>query len=126
MVLDPFLGTGTTMVAAMASARNSVGFEIDLALRDVIFAIANNIVHYSNEYNHKRIERHIDFAKNRIQIKGPMKYSNEYHQFPVITTQEKQLMINDLVEVNQKENNTFKVTYSDKPQKIYKKTGGWN
>ncbi|MBW1821507.1 MAG: site-specific DNA-methyltransferase, partial [Deltaproteobacteria bacterium] len=34
VVLDPFLGTGTTMAAAMASGRNSVGFEIDSALRD--------------------------------------------------------------------------------------------
>ena len=126
VVLDPFLGTGTTMAAAIASARNSVGFEIDLALRDEIFSSANNIVHSSNEYIHKRIERHIGFAKNRIETKGPMKYSNKYYQFPVITAQEKQLMINDLVEVNQTENNTFKVTYSDKPQKIYIKTGGWN
>ena len=29
VVLDPFLGTGTTMAAAMASARNSIGYEID-------------------------------------------------------------------------------------------------
>jgi len=126
VVLDPFLGTGTTMAAAMASARNSVGFEIDLALRDVIFTIANNIVHYSNEYIHKRIERHIDFAKNRIQTKGPMKHMNKYYQFPVITAQEKQLIINDLIDVNQTDKNTYKVTYSDKPQKIYIKTEGWN
>jgi DNA modification methylase len=28
-VLDPFLGTGTTTVAAAASGRNSIGFEVD-------------------------------------------------------------------------------------------------
>ena len=28
-VLDPFLGTGTTMLAAMRHGRNSVGYEID-------------------------------------------------------------------------------------------------
>ena len=28
-VLDPFLGTGTTIIAAIASGRNSVGYEID-------------------------------------------------------------------------------------------------
>jgi len=37
-VLDPFVGSGTTMLAAMNSGRNSVGYEIDpkytaLALR---------------------------------------------------------------------------------------------
>ena len=28
-VLDPFLGTGTTTIAAKAWGRNSIGFEID-------------------------------------------------------------------------------------------------
>jgi DNA modification methylase len=30
-VLDPFLGTGTTMVAAMRHGRNSIGYEVDAA-----------------------------------------------------------------------------------------------
>ena len=34
-VLDPFLGTGTTMAAAMTSGRNSFGYEIDQSLRDI-------------------------------------------------------------------------------------------
>jgi site-specific DNA-methyltransferase (adenine-specific) len=29
IVLDPFVGTGTTMLAAIKSGRNSVGYEID-------------------------------------------------------------------------------------------------
>ena len=28
-VLDPFLGTGTTTLAAMQNGRNSIGYEID-------------------------------------------------------------------------------------------------
>lgn len=55
-VLDPFLGTGTTTVAAAACGRNSIGFEIDesylgLAQKRVVektaglFAVANVIVH---------------------------------------------------------------------------------
>jgi len=118
MVVDPFLGTGTTIAAAMASGRNSAGFEIDLSLRDEIFAIKDNIVHFSNECIHSRIDRHIDFVKNRIKTKGPMKHTNEYYQFPVITAQEKQLIINDLVDIKKTDKNTFKVTYSNKPQEI--------
>jgi DNA modification methylase len=30
-VLDPFLGTGTTSLAAASWARNSIGFEIELS-----------------------------------------------------------------------------------------------
>jgi DNA modification methylase len=119
VVLDPFLGTGTTMAAAMASARNSVGFEIDSALRDEIIAIKDNIVHFSNEYIYNRIERHVDFAGNRIETKGPMKHTNKYYQFPVITAQEKQLIINNLLDIEKTDKNTFKVKYSDKPQEIF-------
>jgi hypothetical protein len=124
LVLDPFLGTGTTMAAAMASGRNSVGFEIDLALHDEIVAINNNIVHFSNEYISNRIERHIDFAGNRIKTKGPMKHTNIYYQFPVITAQEKQLIINHLIDIKKTDINTFKISYSDKPQEILCKGRG--
>src|SRR5690606_14304213 len=36
VVLDPFLGTGTTMLAAITSQRNSIGYEIDPAFREII------------------------------------------------------------------------------------------
>ncbi|MEM2931785.1 MAG: site-specific DNA-methyltransferase [Nitrososphaerota archaeon] len=35
-VLDPFLGTGTTMLAAMKTHRNSIGYEIDASLLPLI------------------------------------------------------------------------------------------
>jgi DNA modification methylase len=38
MVLDPFAGSGTTMVAAMKSGRNSIGYEIDPSYVDLIKA----------------------------------------------------------------------------------------
>lgn len=34
-VLDPFLGTGTTSVAAALAGRNSIGFEIEPAFADM-------------------------------------------------------------------------------------------
>ncbi len=34
-VLDPFTGTGTTMLASMKSGRNSVGYEIDMKFAGV-------------------------------------------------------------------------------------------
>ena len=119
VVLDPFLGTGTTMAAAMTSGRNSIGFEVDLTLRDEIYATKNNIVDFSNEYIHNRIEKHIDFAADRIKTKGPMKHTNKYYRFPVITAQEKQLIINDLINIKETDENTLEVTYSDKPQEVF-------
>ena len=40
VILDPFLGTGTTTAAAMASGRNSIGVEIDESFRQSIDPIA--------------------------------------------------------------------------------------
>src|SRR6056297_1995886 len=35
-ILDPFVGTGTTTLAAMSSARNSIGVEIDKGFNEII------------------------------------------------------------------------------------------
>jgi DNA modification methylase len=40
-VLDPFLGSGTTLKAAKELGRNSWGYEIDLELKEVVIAKAN-------------------------------------------------------------------------------------
>ena len=115
IVLDPFLGTGTTMVAAMATCRNSTGFEIDLNLRDTIHAVESNIVCFSNQYLQNRIKKHIDFAADRIKTKGTLKYKNKFYGFPVVTRQERELIINELTSINDVGKNRFEVSYSEKP-----------
>jgi DNA modification methylase len=55
-VLDPFFGIGTTMYAAMAAARNSIGYEIDRNLKEQIISKSSGIVGFSN----KRIEERLD------------------------------------------------------------------
>lgn len=118
-VLDPFLGTGTTIAAAMTAGRNSIGFEIDIALRDTIHAIRNNIVNFSNEYIQNRIEKHIDFTANRIKTNGSMKHTNKYYGFPVMTAQEKKLIINNLINLKETGDNTFEINYSEEPQAMF-------
>lgn len=118
-VLDPFLGTGTTIAAAMTAGRNSIGFEIDIALRDTIHAIRNNIVNFSNEYIQNRIEKHIDFTASRIKTNGSMKHTNKYYGFPVMTAQEKKLIINNLINLKETGDNTFEINYSEEPQAMF-------
>ncbi len=115
-VLDPFLGTGTTMAAAMASARNSIGYEIDKSLKDTICGIKSNIVSFSNQYIRNRIKKHIDFVAERIQSKGSLKHTNKFYGFPVITNQEKELIFNDLTKVRNLDKETMEVSYSEEPQ----------
>lgn len=122
IVLDPFLGTGTTTVAAIASGRNSIGMEIDNSLGDILSSLQDNIITFSNKYILSRIMRHLDFVEDRLKTKGPLKHTNKYYDFPVMTGQERELLINDLEAVNAgKEQDTLEVSYSFTPQIIYNK-----
>jgi modification methylase len=123
MVLDPFLGLGTTMFAAMAAGRNSVGYEIDSHLRERILQQSNDIVNFANRRISMRLEAHIEFVKERFQKKGKFKYTNTHYLFPVITSQEKEMLLNQLESVSQTEKDDLKVTYSDTPQKDF--IGDW-
>lgn len=119
MVLDPFLGTGTTIFAAMASKRNSIGYEMDATLKDTIYEMKNEIVPLSNEYIQNRLIKHIDFANKRIKEKEAFKYKNIFYGFPVMTSQEREIIINELINLDDMGTNTFEVEYSEKPQKEF-------
>ncbi len=89
-VMDPFLGTGTTTLAAIASNRNSIGIEMDKSLyptidKNLIFGSS-----FLNELIKKRIEEHKEFVRKRQLEKGKdaFKYKNTHYGFPVITKQE--------------------------------------
>jgi len=119
VVLDPFLGTGTTTYAAMASGRNSIGYEIDAAFRDTIGEFKNEIVTFSNRYIQKRLLGHIQFVIQWISEKGPLKHQNKYYGFPVMTSQERDLILNDPMDIKDVKDDTFQVTYREEPQKEF-------
>jgi len=123
-VLDPFFGIGTTMYATMAAGRNSIGYEIDCNLSEQIISKTSGIVGFSNKRIKERLEKHLEFIEDRYKKKGKFKYANNQYQFPVMTKQETDLIINDLFSVEQIDKATFEVTYSDKPQKNY--VGFWD
>ncbi len=115
-ILNPFLGTGTTIAAAMTSGRNSIGVEIDKSFQQTICPIARHIVDFSNDYLHDRVLRHCEFVKNRIQNSGPLKYTNRHYGCPVVTSQEQFILLNGLKTVQARGDNIFKVVYSTKTQ----------
>ncbi len=116
MILDPFLGTGTTTAAAMTSGRNSIGVEIDESFQQIICPIVHHIVEFSNDYLSDRLQRHLAFVENRIRNAGATKYTNKYYGCPVVTSQEQFIFLNSLKEIRTSKDNIFEVTYSKKPQ----------
>ncbi len=124
MVLDPFLGTGSTTLAAMAACRNSVGFEIEPSFQNPIVSQMDTIVPFSNEQIRNRIKNHIGFVKERFKTKGAFKHMNKQYGFPVVTNQEKELLLNQLVSASQISDGVFEVSYSEKPQEEF--CGDWH
>jgi len=113
VVLDPFLGTGTTTVAAMASARNSIGIEIDHNFKDTIFSKFKDAVRFSNDYIRNRIDKHLHFVDERVKTNGKLKYKSKHYGFPVMTKQEVEINFHYLEEINQIEENYFEVIYAN-------------
>ena len=118
-VLDPFLGIGTTIMAAMATGRNSIGFEIDDTFCGAIISRINPVLQISNQRIRDRIKKHLEFVKARFEKKGAFKYKNKHYQVPVMTKQETDLLINKVSSVEQVEENLYNVTYSEKPQREF-------
>lgn len=119
LVLDPFLGTGTTMLAAIGARRNSIGIEIDEGFTEIIKKFIQGSENYLNDITQDRINTHLEFVKSRNQNKGEevFKYKNENYGFPVMTQQEKKLIIPVVNEISLT-GNTFRASYKDSTEQI--------
>jgi modification methylase len=113
-VLDPFLGTGTTTMAAMATGRNSIGFEIDPNFTDHLSSRFKGIVDFSNQLIENRLNAHLEFTRQRISTKGALGYMSKVYGFPVMTSQEIEIEFAELKKIVRREG-AFEVEYKDKP-----------
>ncbi len=113
LVLDPFIGTGTTMLAAIALERNSIGIEIEESFRTIIEKRIGGIIELANDFNCKRIQEHIDFIKEYTKKHGDPKHKNTKYGFPVKTKQEITFSLNELKEVKKIGLNSYQVQYED-------------
>lgn len=123
-VLDPFLGIGTTMYAAVSAGRNSVGYEIDDHFHEAILSKIPGIVSFSNNRISERFQKHFEFVETQFKKKGKFKYTNSRYRFPVMTRQETDLMINEVKSVEQTGDGFFEAVYADDPQADY--VGFWD
>lgn len=112
LVLDPFMGTGTTLKAAALFGRNSVGYEIDdsfveLSKKDILDSL--------NEYrgiNAERMSNHDQFIKARIESGKEIKHHNGNYNTPVMTSQEEDLTIYKVQNIKSNDDE-IKVEYVD-------------
>jgi DNA modification methylase len=90
-VLDPFWGTGTTSLAALTSARNSVGYEIEKEFTQVFDNRISEASDISRDVTGKRLKKHREFVESKLESGDYFKYEADNYDFPVTTKQEKKI-----------------------------------
>jgi len=121
MVLDPFAGTGTTLAAALAAGRNSIGVDLDETFVPVARSLVRSMPQVANTHAALRLQRHLDFVAARTGDGKPLKHTNTPYGFPVMTSQERELLIRDVIDITGGDEGPLTVTYSDDPQPEFSK-----
>jgi len=106
VVLDPFLGTGTTTLAAVASRRNSVGYEIDSAFIDSIHERLRGFENIANRIVDDRLARHAEFVKEK-----DCEFTNEKHETICVSAQETVLELEYVKRIDAGNPNLVSVEY---------------
>jgi DNA modification methylase len=119
VVVDPFLGIGTTMWAAMTAGRNCIGYEIEGGLRDEIDVIKRTILPFANEKIKNRTRNHLGYLDANTSSKSGFNYKNTYYNFAVKTRQETEILLNPLMTIETTSKNSFEITYSAKPHRSW-------
>lgn len=113
-VLDPFLGTGTTTLAAMINGRNSIGYDIDSSFIDVLDSRVNgSFISEANNIIYNRLKNHTKFVEDYINKGKQPKHINANYGFPVITSQETDLKLYGISDIKREPNKEYLVAYTD-------------
>lgn len=92
LVLDPFAGTGTTLLAAAATGRSSLGMEVD----DELVRVAGGALERAPEVGaalvDRRLGEHRAFVDGRLDAGRTFLHQNRTYEVPVVTAQETDLV----------------------------------
>jgi DNA modification methylase len=111
LVLDPFLGIGTTLFAAMAAGRNGIGFELETDFRETVTGSLSSVTPVAQRRLTERLANHLDFVEQRTAAGRPIKHCNRPYGFPVMTRQEVELVFHRPTTVSQTEEDVFLIDY---------------
>lgn len=121
-VLDPFAGIGTTACAAVATGRNSVGYELEAGFRDAIAERMAKMPDQAEVVLQNRITNHEKFVAGSIEAGKPLKYTSTAHGFPIITRQEVEMTLQRLLYVERTGDDSFEAQYAtysaESPEKM--------
>jgi len=92
-VLDPFLGTGTTLAGALAAGRNGIGVEIDHGFSAIIERTIQDALPMGEQRVRSRLSEHVEFVRTRQEAGSVISHWNGYYGFPVISGQEKEIRL---------------------------------
>jgi DNA modification methylase len=112
IVLDPFMGIGTTMAAAMAAARSSIGYELEAEFRESITENVAVMAPLAHRRLAERLHGHQEFVEQRTAAGRPMKHRNRPYGFPVMTRQEVDLVFHRPTAVSQTGKDAFMIAYA--------------
>lgn len=108
-VLDPFWGTGTTTLAAIASARDSIGVELE---DDLVLAFEDRLDDISEQtttVNDARLTAHREFVE---ETDTDPEYTASTYDVPVQTQQETNIRLYDVEDIAQVGERIYRVSHT--------------
>jgi modification methylase len=111
-VLDPFAGTGTTVIASALCGRNSIGIDIDSGFGPLVEEQFDRLPTDADTLQTDRINAHLAFTKKRAAENKACSHTNIPHGFPVMTKQETELLLRNVSAVTGNDDHTFQVAYT--------------
>jgi DNA modification methylase len=90
-VCDPFLGTGTTSLAAVVAGRNSVGYELDPAFTSVLDRRIDDAPSLARDVIAGRLDAHREFVADERDDGESFAYTADHYDTVVRTKQEQSI-----------------------------------
>ncbi len=112
-VLDPFLGTGTTMFASMAACRNCIGVEIDAGLSTLVDQECERVLQLARERAGRRLAEHREFMAEYEAAGGTAKHCHRRYGVSVVTAQETDLILDLVRSVTREAEGQYRVCYEE-------------
>ena len=110
-VLDPFWGTGTTTLAAMAAGRDSVGYERDRRFLDRFEDSVDEVPAMAERVVSRRLNAHREFVADRREAGNEFDYESTHYDFPVMTSQEQDIRFYVPENVETADTRSYQVAY---------------